>query len=29
LGAVRDLSIVATALPEPRVIHVDDVRLTR
>jgi hypothetical protein len=29
LGTVRDLSIVATALPEPRVIHVDDIRLTR
>jgi len=29
LESVRDLSVVAIALPAPRVIHIDDVRLTR
>jgi VanZ family protein len=29
LESVRDLSVVAIALPTPRVIHIDDVRLTR
>jgi hypothetical protein len=29
LGLVRDLSVVAIALPAPRVIYIDDVRLTR